>query len=153
MATREFRWKKRYIDGRIICLSVNYVLYQSNGDFGNICLVQRKNCHVHSDFTMPIPSAMSALGNEPHSDFWRARSDLIIWNRSRTLIILRLSANVVEYRVLESAEEIRGAILLKGSLESLSVEIIGQEPCWSTQSITNQASRKIGLRRFTLIWI
>ena len=154
IATREFRWRIRYIDGRVMCLSGNYILYQDSEEFDKVWLVQRKNGHVYGSVTIPIPSATSTLGNEPYSNIWRTESDLIVWNRPRALIIFRLSADVVEYRVWKSANEIRGAILVKGSLETLSVEIIGQEPCWSiTQTIAGETIRKMGFKRLILMWI
>jgi hypothetical protein len=49
----------------------------------------------------------------------------------KALIIFRVGARVVDFRVLESKDEIKGPRVLRGSLEDLELILIGQNPVWT----------------------
>ena len=46
------------------------------------------------------------------------------------MLIFRVQKLTVDCRMLESADDTRGFLVLRGDLEQLGLKLIGQEPAW-----------------------
>ncbi|KFY46962.1 hypothetical protein V494_00255 [Pseudogymnoascus sp. VKM F-4513 (FW-928)] len=109
MAKGKFRWEKEHhsCDGHIDGFTEKYIVRT----VGYVHLHERKNGNVHGHFQLPSHTAYIDL-NKDH------RFGPVIGDRQ------------VEFRIWESIEVIQGSLVVRGSLDELELELIGQKTSW-----------------------
>jgi hypothetical protein len=128
MAKGRFRWEMFKPVGRLFCLTDKYVVFQ----VGRYKLHQRKNGYIHGEFDFPAFRSFISLDKEDKFGPMVTKDGLVLYKPcKKALFMCHIGDREVKIRAWESKDEIRGSLVLRGDLNNLQVEIIGQNPSWT----------------------
>lgn len=129
MAKGRFRWERKGSGGgRIWGLSQKFIVIK----VGKCWLHERKTGNVHGEFYLPHYSAFIDFNENHHFGPVVSTDGLFIYKPCRKAIfVFEICDREVEFRIWESTTNIQGSLVLRGDLNNLEVEIIGQKPTWT----------------------
>ncbi|KAK3175442.1 hypothetical protein K4F52_010272 [Lecanicillium sp. MT-2017a] len=114
MDSRKFRWEREDRgEGRIWGFSKKYVVKKA----GSHHMYERKTGLHYGRFDLPLYSAFIDFNEENH--FGPTVGD-----------------REVDLRIWETTDKIQGYLLLRGGLDNLDVQLIGQKPTWTRHQET-----------------
>ncbi|KAH1355719.1 hypothetical protein KXW98_007559 [Aspergillus fumigatus] len=127
MNKREFRWERTGGGGHIWGFTQNHIIRK----VGKCWMHERKTGHVYGDFSLPI-NGLTDLNEEHHFGPVVSASGLFLYKPGRKAIfIFRIGEREVDARLWESTDDIQGSLLMRGGLDNLELELIGQKPTWT----------------------
>lgn len=119
--------RKQGVSNRLLCICDRFVVSLA----GYYHLRQRHNGYIYGRFDLPRYSAFVSLKSEDHFGPLVSKQDLVLYQPSKKVIfIFSIGDRSVKFRAWESTDEIRGPLILRGSLENLELELIGKTPVW-----------------------
>jgi len=134
MAKGKFRWEIFEGSGdihRIHGFTEKYIVRT----VGYWHLLERTTGRTHGDFRLPSYPAFCDLNKKYHFGAVVSTGGLFLYKPGRkALYIFRITDKQVECRMWESAEDIQCLLVLRGDLDNLELELIGQKPTWKTKS-------------------
>ncbi|KIW22064.1 hypothetical protein, variant [Cladophialophora immunda] len=123
-----FRWEMFKPVGQLFCLTNQYVVFQVS----RYKLHQRKNGYIHGEFAFPAYSVFISLKNEDKFGPMVTKDGLVLYKPcKKALFMCHIGDREVRIQAWESEDEIRGSLVLRGDLNNLQVEIIGQNASWT----------------------
>ncbi|KAL4934815.1 hypothetical protein BDV06DRAFT_208227 [Aspergillus oleicola] len=128
MARKRFRWEKFGGGGHIWGFTQEYIVV----NVGKCHLYKRKNGHFYGDFSLPIYKGLTELQEKHHFGPVVSASGLFLYKPGQKgIFIFQIGDRKVDARIWESTADIQGSLLLRGQLENLELELIGQKPTWT----------------------
>jgi hypothetical protein len=133
MAKGKVRWEKKTgIGGRICGFTEEYVIKETGNWQGSRQLHKRKTGKNYGTFDLPWEPAFVDFCAKNHFGPVVSIGGLFLYKTCRkALFIFRIGKKEVEFRIWESTEDIQGYLVLRGSLEDLELELVGQKPTWT----------------------
>ncbi|KAF7588278.1 hypothetical protein BBP40_005932 [Aspergillus hancockii] len=130
MTKGKFRWKKEIFGGggHILGFTKKYILIKA----GVCWLRERKTGHFYGDFSLPIYNSLTDLNEKHHFGPVMSASGLFLYKSGRKgIFVFEIGDRKVDARIWESTVDIQGSLLLRGGLDNLELEVIGQNPTWT----------------------
>ncbi|KAJ5544110.1 hypothetical protein N7494_005389 [Penicillium frequentans] len=133
MTRGRFRWERPGGGGHIWGLTQKYVLIKA----GECWLRKRKSGHVYGSFSLPIYTGLTDPNEETNFGPVASASGVFLHKPGRKAIfIFQIRDREVDARIWESTIDIQGSLLLRGELDNLELEVIGQNPTWTKYNET-----------------
>lgn len=128
MAKGKFRWEReRSSSGCIWGFSPKYIIVK----VGLCHLYERKSGNVYGNFDLVHHRAFIDFKLDNHFGPVMTTGGLVIYKPcQKAIFIFQIRNNEVDVRIWESTDAIQGALLLRGNLENLELEILGQTHEW-----------------------
>lgn len=146
MEKNQLRWERDCV-GRIQGLTKEYVVM--DGYWWK--LRNRKNGHLYGDFMFPIFPAFADLDERNHFGPVVSTRGLFLYKPcQKALCIFRIGDKDVEFRFWESTDIIKGSLVLRGDLENLELELVGQKRTWSEHKTTERIFKRNWFERLLL---
>lgn len=95
-------------------------------------MYERKSGNVHGNFDLVHHRAFIDFDKNNHFGPVMTTGGLVFYKPCRKAIfVFQVHDKEVDIRMWESTEIIQGALVLRGNLENLELEILGQTPRWT----------------------
>jgi hypothetical protein len=95
-------------------------------------LYERKSGNIYGNFDLVHHRAFIDFDENKHFGPMMTTGGLVLYKPCRKAIfIFRVQDQEVDVRIWESTDDIQGALVLRGNLDNLELEIIGQTPRWT----------------------
>ncbi len=138
IAKERFRWERERPGaalGEIYGFTKKYFIWK----VGDWHLYQRKTGKLYGEFSIPIYEGLISFSEEDHFGPEASTGGLFLYKPCRkALWIFRIDDEIVHLRLWKSSEDIRGSLVLRGNLENLELELIGQKPAWTKYEETQR---------------
>lgn len=128
MDKRKFRWEKEgSISGFIWGFTQKHIIIK----VGYCHLYERISGNVYGNFNLIHHQAFIDLNLDNHFGPVMTRSGLLLYKPcQKAIFIFQIRNNEVDIRIWESTDVIQGGLVLRGNLENLELEILGQTHRW-----------------------
>jgi hypothetical protein len=138
--SKAIRWEKfspsnkaMFNHNKIFCLVDNYVVIQ----YGMYHLLKRSNGHTYGKFDMPVDLFESFNRNGRFGPIVSKNGVIIRKPSANILYVFQITPKEVKYRIWQSEKTIEGFLVLRGSLDSLQLQLISDSsPIQECRSIT-----------------
>ena len=127
LAKGKYRWEREGAGGQICGFTRKYILLK----VGYLWLRERRTGRLYGEFRLPIYTAFTSLKEEHHFGPVMSASGLFLYKPGpKAIFIFQIDDEKVDARIWESTVDIQGRLLLRGGLDNLELELIGQKPTW-----------------------
>ena len=128
MAKRKFRWETEGASsGCIWGFSQKHIMIK----VGRCHLHERKSGYLYGTFDLVHQRAFIDFNLDNHFGPVMTLSGLVVYKPcQKAIFIFQIANNEVDVRIWESTDVIQGQMLLRGNLDNLELEILGQTHRW-----------------------
>ncbi|KAJ5544102.1 hypothetical protein N7494_005381 [Penicillium frequentans] len=137
MAEGRFLWEQRAVPGSVWIWGFidKYILVKR----GNCHLYERRSGNDHGQFDLPCHQAFIDWNESHHFGPVMSAGGLFLYKPcQKAIFIFEIRDRAVDFRIWKSTDDIRGSLVLRGNIENLELDLLGQKPQWTNYEETER---------------